>query len=175
MATTGSTFYSTKNFKWVETTQVSHASQNLTKPINPFDISLNNIQIIFNQGDSREQIEKQMYNKGDSNLRELERDDIKGDFADSIDDGAKYLRYTLKTYSSDPKTKTKVKNFDSEKDLYIPNGDDNFSIFPRIDIKYGIKLLGSYFDTDYKTEKTWSEFEIKINWLEIHKKAFEKT
>jgi len=115
-----------------------------------------------------------MYNKGDSNLRPVERDDIKGDFADDHYEAAKYLTFSLKTYSSDPKVKTVVKNFDSKKYLYIPDGDDNFSIFPRLDIKSGINMMGNYFSTDYKTPKTWSEFEIKINWLKVHKKAFDK-
>lgn len=78
-----------------------------------------------------------MYNIGDKGLRSIDRDVIKGDFADNKADAAKFLRYTLTTYTAGGKTK--VKNFDSN-DLYMPNGDDDFSIFPRIDIKEGIKM-----------------------------------
>jgi len=68
-----------------------------------------------------------------------------------------------------------VKNYKSSKYLYQADGDDNFSIFPKIDIKSGISMMGNYFSTDYKMPKTWSEFEIKINWLKVHMKAYDKT
>jgi hypothetical protein len=76
-------------------------------------------------------------------LRKIALDDLKSAFADSKADAAPLFRYQLKTTyikgKNGKKTKyEKVKNFDSVKDIYMPDGDDNFSVFPRLDITDGI-------------------------------------
>ena len=69
----------------------------------------------------------------------------------------------------DPKNikKTKVKHFNSLKDVYMLETKDLFSIFPRLDISDGIYMLGDYFNTDYSQPKAWTEFNIKVDWLEV--------
>jgi len=54
-------------------------------------------------------------------------------------------------------------------------GDDLFSIFPRIDITDHIYLMGDYHSDDYKSMKAFTQFKIKVDWLEIQKEAFART
>ena len=49
----------------------------------------------------------------------------------------------------------------------MPGGDDQYSIFPRVDITDCIYLMGDYNSDDYESMKAYTQFKMKLNWLEI--------
>lgn len=107
-------------------------------------------------------------------LRKLKRNKRKFKWYDETvsNEDPKFIRYQLTTYYyKAEKGKyvkyNKTRHFDSMKDLYIPDGEDNYSVFPRLDITDSIMMLGDYYSTDYSQPKAWSEFSIKIDWLEV--------
>ena len=103
-------------------------------------------------------IEERMYlpnQKGviPEEVREIDHGDYKGDWAKNIAEYSKFLRYELSTvYQHKNKNSTeefkKVHQFDSMKDLFQPEGDDDYTIFPRIDITDYVYLYGDYFSND---------------------------
>lgn len=154
------------NIRFVETKDVDMSTMNYTDFIRPFENNLNKISIIFNDGGRREMIEEEMYlsNKrgiDKSTIRTIAKDDLKGDWSGNIDDYAKFLRYELSTvYQKKNKNSTKdfkkVHRFDSLKDIYQPEGEDSYSVFPRIDITDHIYLMGDYFGDDYASMKAYT-------------------
>ena len=112
-------------------------------------------------------------------VREVEKDDYKGDWPENIEEYAKFLRYELSTvYQNKNGNSTKefkqVHRFDSMKSIFQPEGDDDFSIFPRIDITDYVYLFGDYFVHDLKEMKAYTEFKIKVDWLEVHKETWDR-
>ena len=154
------------------------SKMNYTEFIRPFEKNLKRVSIIFNDGGRREQIEEQLTLLNDENVdpstvRKVPFDTIKSDWSDNIKDNAKFLRYEISTtYQNANKNSLqrdfkKVHRFDSLADLYQPMDQDLFSIFPRVDITDHIYLMGDYFSNDFESMKAYTEFKIKINWLEI--------
>lgn len=98
----------------------------------------------------------------------------------NLNEDQKFFRYELVTYyykSTMGKSVkyNKTRYFDSMSDLYVPDGDDNYSIFPRIDLTDSIMMLGDYYSDDFDMPKAWTEFNLKIDWVEVQRKAFETT
>jgi hypothetical protein len=56
-------------------------------------------------------------------------------------------------------------------DLTISDEDDEYSIFPVLQIQDDIKLLGNYFSTNYKNVKSFTKIELKADLLEIYLEA----
>lgn len=59
--------------------------------------------------------------------------------------------------------------------LFLPNGDDSYTVFPRVDITEHVYLMGDYMSEDYESMKAYTQFKIKTDWLEIQKEAFDLT
>lgn len=56
-------------------------------------------------------------------------------------------------------------------DLVISDDEDEYSIFPVLQIQNDIKLLGNYFSTNYKNVKSFTKIELKADLLEIYLEA----
>lgn len=150
---------------------------NYTEFINPFKKNVNKISIIFNEGARRETAEEGLYlpNQIGRSVGELRANDlagVKGDWPANRADFGKFIRFELSTFyqnkhENSTQEITKVHNFDSSRDLRMPAGDDTFSIFPRIEITDHIYLMGDYSSDDYKSPKAFTQFKMKLNWLEI--------
>jgi hypothetical protein len=96
-----------------------------------------------------------------------------------MDDFAKFYRYELSTTyqnkNKDAPDITKVHKFDSLKDLYKPQGDDSFTVFPRMDITDYVYLMGDYQSDNFDSMKAYTTFKIKLDWLEVQKEAYDIT
>lgn len=49
--------------------------------------------------------------------------------------------------------------------------EDDYSIFPKLNIKDGIHVLGNYFSTNYDKVKSFSKLELKVDMLEVYLEA----
>lgn len=60
-------------------------------------------------------------------------------------------------------------------ELRLGPSNDLFSVFPSVNIKDSVYLMGDYFSTDYSTLKSYTELEIKIDFYEVIKEALKRT
>jgi len=63
-----------------------------------------------------------------------------------------------------------VKYF-STSDLVIAEGDDEYSMFPRLTITDDVFLLGNMFSTNYDNTKSFTKLELKVDLLEVYLEA----
>ena len=63
-----------------------------------------------------------------------------------------------------------VKYF-STSDLIIAEGDDEYSMFPRLTITDDVYLLGNMFSTNYNNTKSFTKLELKVDLYEVYLEA----
>jgi hypothetical protein len=51
------------------------------------------------------------------------------------------------------------------------NNDDEFSVFPRLDITSDIYLMGDYYSTNYDQMKAYTNLKIKFDYYNVVKAA----
>lgn len=135
--------------------------------IRPFENNLKKISIIFNEGNRRDLIEEEMYMRNhpgidvDKEVRTVEKNKVKSKWNDDFDDYAAFLRYEVSTVyqnknESSTKEFTKVHATDSLKSLYLPDSDDSYSIFSRIDITDYVYLMGDYMSENFESMKAYT-------------------
>lgn len=181
----GDQSFTEKNIRFTEQKEVDLTWMNYTEFIDPFKQNLNKISIIFNDGGRRETLEESMYlpnqiGASKDGIRSNDLSALKGDWPDNRENFAKFLRYEISTsYQNKNENSTqeitKLHKYDSMKNIYMNGGDDPYSIFPRIDITDYIYLMGDVNSDDYESMKAYTQFKIKLNWLEIQKEAFTRT
>ena len=60
-------------------------------------------------------------------------------------------------------------------DLILEEGEDDYTIFPKMDILKDISIMGDYHSQNYSNMKAYTKLELKADFYEIQKQALNKT
>ena len=63
---------------------------------------------------------------------------------------------------------TKIHYLDKN-DLILKEGEDDYTIFPQMDILSNISIMGDYHSQNYSNMKAYTQLELKADFYEIEK------
>jgi len=85
----------------------------------------------------------------------------------------RFLKFKLSTTTvgGDANLLDQYVKYFSASDLVIAEGDDEYSMFPRLTITDDVFLLGNMFSTNYDNTKSFTKLELKVDLLEVYLEA----
>lgn len=118
-------------------------------------------------------------------IRKVETAERKAQIKSQYDAFNKYLIFKLtSTYipgdSADAKQFDELEGFTrvqylNKNDLILTEGEDDYTIFPKMDILSDINIMGDYNSQNYSNMKAYTQLELKADFFEIEKQALNKT
>ena len=118
-------------------------------------------------------------------IRKVETAERKAQIKSQYDAFNKYLIFKL-TSTYIPGDSADAKQFDdlegftrvqylNKNDLVLTEGEDDYTIFPKMDILSDINIMGDYNSQNYSNMKAYTQLELKADFFEIEKQALNKT
>ena len=118
-------------------------------------------------------------------IRKVETAERKAQIKSQYDAFNKYLIFKL-TSTYIPGDSADAKQFDdlegftrvqylNKNDLILTEGEDDYTIFPKMDILSDINIMGDYNSQNYSNMKAYTQLELKADFFEIEKQALNKT
>lgn len=112
-------------------------------------------------------------------IRKVETAERKAQIKSQYDAFNKYLIFKL-TSTYIPGDSADAKQFDdlegftrvqylNKNDLILTEGEDDYTIFPKMDILADINIMGDYNSQNYSNMKAYTQLELKADFFEIEK------
>lgn len=180
-------YHSDKNIRFNEAVVENVKLENYTEPMNLFENGIKKITVLFNQADDRELIEKLEVQDDGSNeeIRKVGTAERKAQIKAQYGAFNKYLIFKLTTTyvpgdGPDAKQVDDLEGFTrvqylNKDDLILEEGEDDYTIFPKMDILKDISIMGDYHSQNYSNMKAYTKLELKADFYEIQKQALNKT
>mmetsp|Transcript_29430 Transcript_29430/g.44553 ORF Transcript_29430/g.44553 Transcript_29430/m.44553 type:complete len:380 (+) Transcript_29430:274-1413(+) len=175
-------YYDESNFKFYERTEIPFNTKKYNEPINIFYNGIKKVRLVLNHAEKREDIEKEIYLRMESDARSFESKVRKTEIQTYLTTYGKYFLFKLSSFylpgteNEDALQVENLINFEHvhyyrSSDIELSSDEDKFSIFPYIDISDYVNILGDYYSFNETKMKAWTKLEIKIDYLELEKTA----